>query len=165
MLERFKVLGGQNGGRNRFFGGFFSMFFLERSLTSILGGVLEARNLKNYEKPLFFQWSLQIFVASTLRKKWPKIVDFGFIFGSRNDEFSIIIVFENMCFLLSNFQHFFRMLAIWARFREAPGVPKIAKKKSCSGRVWNAFETQSDFGSDFGEIFGRFGEFFSFFGG
>ena len=47
---------------------FFDVFF-ECVFASILNGFLEARNLKNHEKPLFFQWFLLIFTKSRFSKK------------------------------------------------------------------------------------------------
>ena len=67
-------------------GMFFSGAFFERVLASILDGFLEPRNLKNQEKPLFFQWFLLIFTKSTFSKKKRKKFDFGSVFGGQNDE-------------------------------------------------------------------------------
>ena len=47
---------------------FFDVFF-ECVFASILDRFLEARNLKNHEKPLFFLWFLLIFKKSTFSKK------------------------------------------------------------------------------------------------
>ena len=51
------------------FGSFFFDFFWDCVLASILGGFLEARNLKNHEKQLFFQWFLLIFRKLAVSKK------------------------------------------------------------------------------------------------
>ena len=86
-------------------------------------------------------------------------MDFGSVFGDQNDENSIKMVFKNMFFFNIDFQaSFFRILTILARFWEAPGLQKIAKnrKKSCSGRVWNAFGISKRFWKRFWSNFSRF---------
>ena len=47
---------------------FFDVFF-ECVFASILDRFLEARNLKNHEKPLFFLWFLLIFIKSICSEK------------------------------------------------------------------------------------------------
>ena len=47
---------------------FFDIFF-ECVFASILDRFLEARNLKNHEKPLFFLWFLLIFIKSICSEK------------------------------------------------------------------------------------------------
>ena len=59
---------------------------------------------------------------------------------------------------MSILKRFFRIFAILARFWEGLGLQKIEKnrKKTRSGRVWNSFEIESDFGSDFQRVLDGF---------
>ena len=63
----------------------FNIFF-ECVFALILDGFLEARNLKNHEKPLVFQWFLLIFRKSTSPKQMRKNLDFGNVCEGQNDE-------------------------------------------------------------------------------
>ena len=99
-----------------------------------------------------------IFTKSTFSKKVQKDIDFGVVFGSRNDEKSKKIgVQKHMFFCYRFFSVFFRFSAILARFWEALGPPKIGKKskKSHSGRIWNALRIFHRFWERFWSSFGR----------
>ena len=81
-------------------------------------------------------------------EKYRKNVDFGSIFGgqnvekSRNNDVEKRVCFEYLILCIC-----LRILAISARFWEAPGAPKIAKnhKKTLSGRVRSAFRIRVRF--------------------
>ena len=81
-------------------------------------------------------------------EKYRKNVDFGSIFGGQNVEKSRNNgVEKRVCFEYLILCVFLRILAISARFWEAPGAPKIAKnhKKTLSGRVRSAFRIRVRF--------------------
>ena len=82
---------------------FFFEVFCERLLASILVGFLEARTLKNHQKPLVFQWFSLIFAKSSFSQNISKNVDLGFIFGSQKEEKSIKMVFKSMSFFDADF--------------------------------------------------------------
>ena len=86
ILERF---GEAKTTQKSMFGMLSGDVFFERVLASISGVFLEARNLKNQQKPLVFQWFLFIFTKSMFSKQIPKKLDFRSIFGSPNDEKSL----------------------------------------------------------------------------
>ena len=104
-------------------------------------------------------------------EKYPKIFDFGLIFGGQNGEKSRKTCVEKHVF----FEHrilcvFLRILTISARFWEAPGSPQIAKifqkileklQNISKNRFQAAFRARLGFGRDFRSdveaILGRFG--------
>ena len=89
-----------------------------------------------------------IFTKSTFSKNIEKKLDFGSIFGGQNVEKSRNNDVEKRdCFEYFILCVFLRILAISARFWEAPGAPKIAKnhKKTLSGRVRSAFRIRVRF--------------------
>ena len=146
-------MGGQNGGQDRFFSCFLSVFFFERALASMLGGFLEPGNETNQQKPLFFQWFLLIFTKSTFSKTYAKKAQFWLHFGRpqplKIDKKSSL---KLMCFSTQMFLCVFQFFSDFGLIWEAPGAPQMVKKilKTLSGRVWSAFRRRLDFRYDFG---------------
>ena len=122
ILERF---GEAKTTHKSIFGMLFGDVFFERVLASISDVFLEARNLKNHQKPLVFLWFLLIFTKSTFSKQVRKKLDFRSFFGSPNDEKLLknrlgkYVFFERRIINV-----FFRILTVWARFWKALGVQK-----------------------------------------
>ena len=112
---------------------FFCNVFFERILASILDGFFEARTFKNQQKPLFFQWFLLIFIKSTFAKKYRKILNFGFIFGGRNDKNLMNNAIRKIFFfnikISAVFSGFFQNLFDFGRVWGFKKLKKIAKNR------------------------------------
>ena len=89
-----------------------------------------------------------IFTKSTFSKNIEKRLDFGSIFGGQSVEKSRSNgVEKRVCFDYLILCFFLRILAISARFWEAPGAPKIAKNHKKRFRA--VFGARLGFGCDF----------------
>ena len=89
-----------------------------------------------------------IFTKSTFSKNIEKKLDFGSIFGGQSVETSRNNgVEKRVCFEYLILCVFLRILAISARFWEAPGAPKIAKNHKKRFRA--VFGARLGFGCDF----------------
>ena len=108
------------------------------------------------EKQQFSLGKTMIFTKSTFSKKVQKDIDFGVVFGSRNDEKSRKIgVQKHMFFCYRFLTFFFDFLRFWLDFGRPWAFQKLAKNRK--NRIRDAFGMRFGFFIDFGAVLAEFG--------